>query len=790
MIYGRRALVNKLPAALAPLAGFRQFLTWFPVWDPKKEKWTKVPTASVTNPNAWLSFDEAAARIPENGGVGFVFTENDPFFFLDIDGALQDNGTWSPLAVKLCEIFRGAAVEVSHSGHGLHIIGANGTIPPHSSRGPHGLEFYSARRFVALTGFHARGAADTAPPGAVEWLINEYFPPRAAETVDLTDEPDPEWDGPEDDGELIQRALASRSAAAIFGGRASFADLWEGNEDALAAAYPDETNPGRAYDASAADAALCHHLAFWTGKNAGRIDRLFRQSALNRDKWDARPDYRAATIGFAVSKCREVYKARRPRSKPAPSPAPSRTAGAPAAGAPAAGVPQAELLSGFQFLGPAAQTDLFRGCVYIRDLDRVFVPDGALLKREQFRAFFGGYTFAIDSINERTSRNAFEAFTESQGVRFPKVHAACFRPELEPGAIVNEEGRSLVNVFVPVPTPRKDGDPSPFLNHLAAVLPDKRDREILLSYMAAVVQFPGVKFQWAPLLQGVEGNGKTLFITCLANAVGHKYTHLPNAADIGNKFNSWILSKLFIGLEEIQIGDRQEVIDTLKALITNDRIEIQGKGTNQETGDNRANFFLCSNYKNAVRKTLNDRRYCVLFSAQQEFKHLARDGMGGDYFPNLYAWLRADGFAIVTKYLAEYDIPDEFNPATACHRAPVTTSTAEAVEVSRGAIEQEVLEAIDEGRAGFCGGWVSSRALDTLLEEGGWARRMPVNRRKDLLRGLGYIPHPALVGGRVNVNILQENGKPRLYVQEDGDLAALSQPAEIVRAYVLAQGWV
>jgi len=336
----------------------------------------------------------------------------------------------------------------------------------------------------------------------------------------------------------------------------------------------------------------------------------------------------------------------------------------------------------------------------------------------------------------------------------------------------------------------KDGDPSPFLDHLARVLPDRRDRQILLSYMAAVVQFPGVKFQWAPLLQGVEGNGKTLFITCLANAVGHKYTHLPNAADISNKFNAWILSKLFIGLEEIQIGDRQEVIDTLKALITNDRIEIQGKGTNQETGDNRANFFLCSNYKNAVRKTLNDRRYCVLFSAQQEFKHLARDGMGGDYFPNLYAWLRADGFAIVTKYLAEYKIPDEFNPATACHRAPVTTSTAEAVEVSRGAIEQEVLEAIDEGRAGFCGGWVSSRALDTLLEEGGWARRMPVNRRKELLKGLGYIPHPALAGGRVNVVILQENGKPRLYVHEDGDLAALSQPAEVVRAYVLAQGWV
>jgi hypothetical protein len=72
------------------------------------------------------------------------------------------------------------------------------------------------------------------------------------------------------------------------------------------------------------------------------------------------------------------------------------------------------------------------------------------------------------------------------------------------------------------------GDVSLFLAHMKKILPIPRDRSILLAYMAAVVQHQGVKFQWAPLIQGVEGNGKTLFSRCVAEAVGVRYS-LPCA---------------------------------------------------------------------------------------------------------------------------------------------------------------------------------------------------------------------------------------------------------------------
>ena len=59
----------------------------------------------------------------------------------------------------------------------------------------------------------------------------------------------------------------------LFGGGASFNDLWTGDPDNLQQAYPPQS-PGQAWDASSADLALANYLAFWTGGNAERMEDL------------------------------------------------------------------------------------------------------------------------------------------------------------------------------------------------------------------------------------------------------------------------------------------------------------------------------------------------------------------------------------------------------------------------------------------------------------------------------------------------------------------------------------
>jgi putative DNA primase/helicase len=69
-----------------------------------------------------------------------------------------------------------------------------------------------------------------------------------------------------DDRALLQRIRLSRHGL-------RFAKLWRGDLTGYASA-------------SEADLALAGQLAFWCGGDPVRVDRLFRQSALYRPKWD------------------------------------------------------------------------------------------------------------------------------------------------------------------------------------------------------------------------------------------------------------------------------------------------------------------------------------------------------------------------------------------------------------------------------------------------------------------------------------------------------------------------
>lgn len=781
-----------LPPALAPLAAYRQFLCYVLIPSQTKPgKMDKLPVSPFTggvvdahDPQHWTDAPTACAQAQRFGpsyGVAFSFQKTDPFFFLDLDNHLGADGQWSPLAQQLCAMFAGACVEVSQSGKGLHIIGAASSIPEHSSKpavASYDVDLYTERRFVALTG-HAQGNAATDCTAVLAQLVPVMFPPGAGKhegAFILSTEPVPEWRGPTDDDDLIRRALNSRSAASAFGQRATFADLWEANADVLRVAYP---ATDKLYGASEADAALAAHLSFWTGKHGERIERLMRQSALKRDKWDrSGDDYLSRTICEVIARGGDVLQDKPPEPPPTPIAA--------------AEAPMQRNVEGQTFLGLEAQRDLFKGCVYVTDQHRALVPGGALLKSEQFRVTFGGYVFAMDDVNQRTSRNAWEAFTESQILRAPRADTICFRPQDPPGSIHKNAGRTAANIWWPADVRRKVGDVGPFMDLLRKLLPNERDSAIVLAYMAACVQHRGRKFQWWPVIQGVEGNGKSTLSACVVEAVGAHYAHWPKAKDLLNKFNGWIANKVFVAVEELQSSDTHEqndVIEQLKTTITGARgIQVESKGVDQISMAIVANGMATTNYKTAVRKTPdNARRLAVFYTAQQTYADLERDGMTGDYFPNLYRWLEADGFAIVAELLHTYPIPDELNPALGLHRAPATSTTDEVIAESRGNIEQSIVEAIAQGTPGMMGGWVSSLALERLLEGLNAASRISHTKRRQIMHDLGYMLHPGLVDGRVNNPVQPDGRKVQLYVVRQSPIAAMQGAAEIAKAYTAAQ---
>lgn len=297
-----------------------QFFIWHMRWDAEEGKYGKVPRKSKGDmwpmdaalPHNWLSYADACATLetwnadatPESRyTLGFYLTPDTGYWFLDIDKCIS-NGVYSSLATEWLGMLPGCFFEFSSSGNGVHVIG-HGTVPEHSKRNKQvNAELYTEKRGIAFgTSGKAWGSVDAGSPGIAS-IASLHFPPRAEGEDGEWLQPRADWSGPADDEELLKRALASKSLAGKLGARANFEDLWNNNTVALLQHYGENSRTEQ-------DAALAQHLAFWTGCDAPRIERLMRRSALAREKWDMHRTYlRELTIHNACAQQKDVCKDR------------------------------------------------------------------------------------------------------------------------------------------------------------------------------------------------------------------------------------------------------------------------------------------------------------------------------------------------------------------------------------------------------------------------------------------------------------------------------------------------
>lgn len=293
-----------------------QWVTW--KLERRKGKLTKVPynprtgaKASTTDPKTWTDYETAQATLGAGNysGSGFVLAPDDPFLFIDLDNCRDaKTGELRPWAQAILDTFNGQApiyTELSPSGTGLHIVCCGEwPIDRHKQPAPDGgkIEVYTTARFMTVTGQLLDGCPQTikpAPDGALNWLAATHFPAKPTPKMPTLS---PRPDLIPDDTDLLERAMAAKDGP-------KFAALWRGDTSG----YDD--------DHSRADLAFCAKLAFWTGDDSNRIDRLFRQSGLYRDKWE-RADYRERTINEVLGG--ETYQGSSAGMTFTPEPAPDQ----------------------------------------------------------------------------------------------------------------------------------------------------------------------------------------------------------------------------------------------------------------------------------------------------------------------------------------------------------------------------------------------------------------------------------------------------------------------------------
>lgn len=326
--------MSSIQHALAEMQGIAQWVNF--VYVQRGEKRTKPPInphidprrplherlAQVNDPTTWGTYQQAlqryrsAARTFGYQGIGFMFSSSDPYTGLDVDACR--NPQTGEIAEWVLRIVRdlNSYTEVSPSGTGLHIIVRANLIEVSRTLGrtslrhrANSIEVYDRGRYFTITGTHLSGTPETIE-GRQEELVALYLTFFPEETVQKTHTP------------LSTPPQQTLSDQDILDGMARskngyiFRALWSGNPSQ----YTDQN--GRV-DESRADLVLLSMLAYWTGRDAGSMERLFKQSGLYRNRpwrWNqparSGETYGQSSIRIAIERCHSVYD---PTWKPAAS---------------------------------------------------------------------------------------------------------------------------------------------------------------------------------------------------------------------------------------------------------------------------------------------------------------------------------------------------------------------------------------------------------------------------------------------------------------------------------------
>ena len=235
--------------------------------------------------NKLLTYDEAVTGLQNCGGnadgLGFVLDKKTvPAVCIDIDG--KDNN----YATRFLSELKDTYIEISPSGNGFHIWYIDRETDDISGRRTKGLEIYAAKRFITFTGNRVEGCNSELKVfnGLTRRLILELFDnTQADQALDADIEGISFDEPPAVSDDEVRRAIENSNDFIIK------RLLLDGDSSK----YP---------SVSEADWHCILKLCFWTGGNAGQIERLFNQSPLGkRDKWQGREDYRRRTILRAIA---------------------------------------------------------------------------------------------------------------------------------------------------------------------------------------------------------------------------------------------------------------------------------------------------------------------------------------------------------------------------------------------------------------------------------------------------------------------------------------------------------
>lgn len=331
-----------------------------------------------------------------------------------------------------------------------------------------------------------------------------------------------------------------------------------------------------------------------------------------------------------------------------------------------------------------------------------------------------------ESFNATFDRQLISKMERLEGKAIPETHASDLALNLYeiptaantifwPGQpeSFSFEGRDYVNGFSEASLPelpkKLNSDDRlairRFLAHLEHLIKDQGDREAFLAwyaYIARTLRRPN----YAVVLQGTEGDGKTTLFTLMGSMLGSANVRPVDTTSLETVYTDWSHGTVFACVEEIYLigQNRGAVLNRIKPMITNDVINVHPKGKTIHKAVNTQSYLLLTNHANAMPISEDNSRYLIIMSRWQSAAALEAFRQDNpDYYANL-ADMATRGPAIRKWLIEEYELPAKFDPHG---RAPRSAGKVHMAQVSKSEVEEQIIDLIAESD--------SSQISETLL---------------------------------------------------------------------------
>jgi primase-polymerase (primpol)-like protein len=273
---------------LSELTPYPQFVVWKYTMEQGKLKKrpfnpkTHLP-ARTNDSTTWARVESSLKALATRryNGIGFVFSETDPFTGIDLDACVAKDGTIAPWAQEIITTLS-SYTEYSPSKLGVHIL-TQATLPG-AGRKRGNIEMYATERFFTVTTDHIQGTPTTVTERQAE--VNALYHQVAPLGV-------------ERDYQNTRVGVGSGSALTELPPEAANDPLLQQLLRGDTTGFPSASN---------ADFVLVLKLLHWTGDNVALTRKLFVESGLYReDKTERKTGettYLDMTIHNAIKKRR------------------------------------------------------------------------------------------------------------------------------------------------------------------------------------------------------------------------------------------------------------------------------------------------------------------------------------------------------------------------------------------------------------------------------------------------------------------------------------------------------